>query len=226
MKILVLVGGTNEPSNSNVLADAFIEGMQSISGIETEKVRLKDLHIEHFHLDHYDMTRGQEPDMERVERLFQESAGVVFATPIWNFGVPGNVKNLIDRLGRTGLDAGTRSVGTFKGKPTFLVFTGGTPPGAWRPLQKKTTSHLPVALRYFGCTVIGSHYEARCTPGKGKFALVVDQRPGSLEKMREFGKHFAGVAKTHATTGKLPAREAFLLWFFQFGQKLKRKLGL
>ena len=31
MNVVVLVAGTNEPSNSNALADAFIQGMQQIN---------------------------------------------------------------------------------------------------------------------------------------------------------------------------------------------------
>ncbi len=48
--VTVIVAGTNEPSNSNTLADAFIEGMKRVPDLTVEKVRLKDVKIEHFSL--------------------------------------------------------------------------------------------------------------------------------------------------------------------------------
>ncbi len=226
MRILLLVAGTNDPSNSDYLADRFVEGMSTTGNVEINKIHLKDLHIDHFTLDHYKQETPQGEDYLKVEKALQESSGVVIASPIWNFGVPGHLKNLIDRMGRCCLDIESRSLGMLKGKPFFLLYTGGSPYPAWTGLQRRTVSHLPVSIRYFGGVVIGAHYEGRSTKGKGEFGLVVDQRPDSIAAVKEKGKHFAGIVRTFAETGKLPLRERFLVWVFKTAQKLKRKLGL
>ena len=226
MHILLFVAGTNIPSNSDYLADRFIEGMKEVPNTSVTKIRLKDVIIEHFDLRFYDASTDQGEGFKAVERQIRESDAVVIASPIWNFSIPAHLKNLIDRMGSFGLDAETHSLGTFKGKPFYLIFTGGSPTPAWTGLQKKTVSHLPTSIRYFGGCVIGSHYEERCTKGRGQFGLVVDQRSQSIKTMRKRGEYFAGVVSTFATTGKLPMRERFIFWLFQIAQKLKKKLGL
>ncbi len=224
MRILILVGGTNDPSNSDMLADAFADGLRQIPGTEVEKIRLKDLHIDHFTLAYYDLGTNQGEDFQRVERAVKKADGVLIATPIWNFGVPANVKNLIDRMGSFALDA-THSLGTLGGKPFFLLYTGGTPTTAW-PLQKRTTSHMPVSIRYFGGTVLGTYYEGRCTPGRGKFGLVVDKRPDSLQAARKRGQEFGSIVEYFVRTGRLPLKQRFYLWGFRTAQKIKKKLGI
>ena len=226
VEILVLVGGTNDQSNSDTLADCFIEGATSDPKTQATKIRLRDLSIEHFSMKFYDQTADQGADFSRVKSLIEEADGVLIASPIWNFSVPGHLKNLIDRMGSFCLDGESRSLGMLSSKPFYLLLTGGTPMAAWTGLQRRTVSHLPVSIRYFGATVIGTHYEPRCTKGKGQFGLVVDGRPDSQAAVRAKGKHFAEVVKTFAETGKLPLKERFLVWFFRTGQKIKKALGL
>jgi len=225
MRLLALVAGTNDPSNADVLADAFLAGAKE-AGAKTEKIRLKDLVIEHFTMRHYDSTTQSEPDFRHVEEMIKRADGVLIATPVWNFSVPAHLKNLIDRMGSFALDPKYRSHGMLKGKPFFLLFTGGTPRAAWRPLQKKTTSHLPTSIRYFGGAVVGTHYEERATLGKGKFGLVVDKRPESLAAVKRKGQEFAMASDLFARTGKLPWKEALTLMFRRLAQKMKRKLGI
>ncbi len=224
MRLLILIGGTNDPSNADTLADAFAEGAKQIAGTQIEKIRLKDLRIDHFTLACYEPATDQGEDFRRIEQAVKSADGVLIATPIWNFGVPAHLKNLIDRMGRFALDD-THSLGTLGGKPFYLLYTGGTPAAAW-PLQKRTTSHMPVSLRYFGATVIGTYYEGRCTPGRGKFALVVDKRPQILAAVKAKGMEFARVVDEFTKTGRLPIKQRFLLWGFRTAQKIKRKLGI
>lgn len=225
MHILVLVAGTNDPSNSDTLANAFIEGIRN-QGTDThvEKIRLKDLEIAHFTLKHYDPQYPQEEVFRSLQRKIEEASGIVIATPVWNFGVPGHLKNLIDRMGSFGLDAETRSKGMLGGKPFFLIFTGGSPKAAWTGLQRRTTSFLPVGLKYFGGTIAGTYYEPRCMKGRGVFGLIVDQRPTSLACLREEGCRFAEIAKKYKETGKLPLNQAFLYRIYKLGQFLVKKL--
>ena len=231
MRILVLVAGTNDPSNSDALADAFIEGMRTQGNTEIEKIRLKDLEIAHFTLKHYDSDYPQEEVFRSLQRKIEEASGIVIATPIWNFGVPGHLKNLIDRMGAFGLDSATRSRGMLQGKPFFLIFTGGSPKAAWTGLQRRTTSFLPTSLKYFGGSIAGTYYEPRCLPrrqagmqGSGIFGLVVDKRLESLACVREEGCKFVQLVKKFKETGKLPMKQALLLRVYRLGQAIVKKL--
>jgi len=223
MRILVIVAGTNEPSNSNALADAFIQGIEQFGTAEIDKIRLKDLHIEHFTLDFYDPQCNQEEDFCDVQELIEKSNGFVIATPIWNFGVPAHLKNLIDRMGSFALDE-TRSQGTLKGKPFYLIFTGGAPKPAWDALMKKTTSFVAEGLKYFDASHIGTQFEGKCMKGRGDFGLVVDHRPDVLAATRKNGHAFAKVVDEYARTGKAPFKNRATSKVMRWGESLLKKI--
>lgn len=232
MHILVLVAGTNEPSNSDTLANAFIQGMQQSGDVTVHKLRLKDLHIDHFNLDAYDPKCHQEEDFCRVQKLIEESHGLVIATPVWNFSVPAHLKNLIDRMGSFALDA-SRSRGTLGGKLFYIIFTGGMSLLGWTALQRRTTSHLPESLQHFGASFIGQHYEPKCTlrqaqgklEGRGTFGLVVDSRPDSIESLRRQGFGFAKVVAQFQRTGKAPVKHRARAKIMKWGEAVLKKIA-
>lgn len=207
--VAVIVAGTNEKSNGDLLADELIRGMDDAPGIRIEKMRLKDLNLHHFTLDDY-AEESCEPDYLRVKKAILEASGVIFVTPIWNFSVPAHLKNLIDRMGAFGLDAATHSKGQFKGKPFGLVFTGGAPMIAWQALMYLTTLHMAEALKYYGGSIVLRHFEPKCVEGKGVFGVVVDKRPSTLAQMRDYGAHFGRIARRFKDEGTLPLTER--LW--------------
>lgn len=208
--IAVIVAGTNEPSNSNALADAFIEGVKVVPGVTFEKVQLKELSIAHFTLDCYERDAKDEPDFARIKTLLLDASGVCFASPVWNFSVPGHFKNLLDRMGAFGLDSETRRIGKLKGKPFALMFTGGTPYIAWQALMYQTTLHVIEAIKFFGGVTVQKSFEPRCMLGKGKFGYVMDQRPESLAKARTNGEKFARLALGYAQTGTIKGHSAII----------------
>lgn len=211
--VAVIVGGMNEPSNSNVLADHFIEGLKEVPGVTFEKIRLKELNLHHFTLADYN-DETCEPDYHRIKTLIQDASAVVFASPVWNFSVPAHLKNLIDRVGAFGLDRETHSVGQLKGKPFGLIFTGGAPMIAWKALMYLTTLHMGEAIKYYDGTVVLRHFEPRCLPSRGKFGLVVDKRPATLRLMKQYGEKFGKIARQYADTGTLPlANRLWHKWF-------------
>lgn len=222
MKIAAIVGGMNDPSNSEVLARAFLEGAAK-AGAETQLITLRGKTIEPFTLGAYASAQPPEEDFRVVQAAIESADGLVVASPIWNFGIPANLKNVIDRCGTFGLDAETRTVGQWGGKPFYLIFTGGAPHAAWRGLFRKTTSSVPTALQYFGGVHAGSHFEGRCMTAKGVFGLVVDKRLESLAVVRAKGEQFAHLVQTHADTGKLPMRLRAKRKFYQVAQYIQRK---
>ncbi len=224
IQILILVAGTNEPSNSNVLAESMEEGIRSLSGVSVTKIRLKDLQISHFGLECYGPNCPMD-DMEMIKTEMSKAHGVVIATPIWNFSVPAHLKNLIDRMGAFSLDSESHSLGMLHGKPFFLLYTGGTPAAAW-PLMKRTTSHLPVSLQYFGASILGVHFESRATLGRGIFGLVVDKRPESLEAIKKKGISFVKSVQEFQRTGRLPLKHRLMQGFISMAQRVKKGIGL
>lgn len=224
MRILVLVAGTNEPSNSNVLADAMIEGIRETFPESTiDKVRLKDVEILQFNLSCYGSACPVD-GMTKVQSLLLSADGVIIASPVWNFGVPAHLKNFIDRMGAFALDA-THSVGTLHGKPFFLIYTAGAPKTAW-PLFRRTLSSVSIAIQYFGGSVLGTFFEGGCTLGRGVFGLVVDKRPERLQAMKEKGAEFAKHVSVFKETGILPLKYRLIKKFVRFSQLVKRRLGL
>lgn len=222
--ILVLVAGTNEPSNSNVLADNMIGALRTLSDVTFTKIRLKDLQIAHFGLECYGENCPID-DLEKVKQEMMRADGVVIASPIWNFSVPAHLKNLIDRMGAFSLDERTHSLGMLQGKPFFLLYTGGTPMTAW-PLMKRTTSHVPVSLQYFGASILGTHFEPRTTLGRGVFGLVVDKRPESLEAVKRKAIAFTKTVQEFQETGRLPLKYRIIQKFVRMAQKAKKWLGI
>ncbi len=214
--VLVIVAGTNEPSNANTLSENFIEGIRQ-NGLQIATIRLKDHHIKHFTLERYEPhCTDTDDDFCRIEPLFSDACAIVIASPIWNFSVPAHLKNLIDRIGAIALDTETRSKGQLKSKPFFLIFTGGAPMIAWKALMYLTTLHVSEAIKYYDGTVIGKHFEPKCVPGRGKFGLVVDKRPATLEAMKAKGKRFGETALHYSENGSLPAGVRFWHQLFSF----------
>lgn len=213
--VAVIVAGTNDVSNANVLADELIEGMKNVPGVTFEKIRLRELSLHHFTLEDY-AEESCEPDYLRLKTLIQDASGVIFATPVWNFSVPAHLKNLIDRMGAFGLDKETHSRGQFGGKPFGLVYTGGAPMIAWQALMYLTTLHMAEALKYYGGSIVLRHFEPKCVAGKGRFGLVVDKRPATLALMRDYGERFGRIAKRYAETGQLPLTDRLWRKWFEF----------
>tara|TARA_Y100000310_G_C20632550_1_gene789411 strand:+ start:118 stop:792 length:675 start_codon:yes stop_codon:yes gene_type:complete len=224
MDVLLLVAGTNEPSNSEMLADAFSQGMSQDHTMHVHKRKLKDLNIHHFTIDYYEPQCQMEEDFCEFQELLQKASGLVIATPVWNFGVPAHLKNLIDRLGSFAL-AEDRSTGTLKGLPFYLIFIGGAPAPAWKGMMQKTSSHLPESLKYFDASYVGHHFEGRCTKGRGKFGLVVDERPESLSEVRKKGHGFAKVVEEYHRTGKAPISKRAQSTIMRWGEALLKKVS-
>lgn len=215
-RVAVIVAGTNTPSNAEFLADRFIDGLRE-HGIQTSKIVLRDLNIKHFTLERYaPHCSDKDDDFCRVESLISEADGVVFASPVWNFSVPAHLKNLIDRMGAFALDTEGRSRGTLKAKPFYILYTGGAPMIAWKALLYITTLHVTEAIKYYGGTVVGRHFEPKCVLGRGKFGLVVDKRPATLELMKKKGARFGDIARHYCENGALPLSTRIGYQFFSF----------
>ena len=214
--IVVVIAGTNNPSNSAVLAQHFTEGIKTVDGIEVKIVHLNNLHITHFTIERYNPACEADDDFCTIENTLRDAAGIVIASPIWNFSVPSHLKNLIDRMGAFALDQETHSKGQLQSKPFALIYTGGAPMIAWKALMYLTTLHIAESLKYYGGTILYRHFEPKCVQGKGKFGLVVDKRLEILKAMNRAGAAFGNVALQYAQSGTLPFGSRFWHGWFSF----------
>lgn len=224
MKILILSCSTNTPSNSDTLADAFMEGVVDSGSCEVTKLHLIEYELPQFTLDCYQDNCPLPKGYIELKKLVQEADGVVIATPVWNFGVPAHLKNFLDWISCFGLDSETRSRGTLNGKPFYYIFTGGAPTPAWKGLMRFTTLFTREAIRYFGGTIAGVFYEGKCTPGRGQFGLVVDKRPERLKAAKNAGMKFGNFVKKFKETGVLPLRHRLFEKAYKRGQRIMAKL--
>ena len=224
MNILVLVCSTNDPSNSEFLADSFLQGAKDACACDVHKLRLIEFALPQFTVECYTDNCTFPKQYQELKRLVEEADGVLIATPVWNFGVPAHLKNFIDWMGCFGLDPETRTKGTLEGKLFYFIFTGGAPKAAWKGLMRFTTMFVREAIRYYGGTVAGLFYEGHTTPGRGKFGLVVDQREKSLAAVYKRGRWFAAFADEFKRTGRLPLRHRLFERMYKFGQRVAAKL--
>lgn len=223
MNILVLVCSTNQPSNSEFLANAFLEGAEEACACDVHTLRLIDFSLPHFTVDCYEGNCDIPQEYKDLKEMVQKADGILIATPIWNFGVPSHLKNFIDWMGCFGLDIETHTKGQLAGKPFYFIFTGGAPKAAWKGLMRFTTMFVRESIRYFGGTIVGSFYEGHCTAGRGKFGLVVDSRTKTLEAVRKKGADFAMFTDQFAKTSVLPLKHRIIEWIYKKGQTLISK---
>jgi len=101
MNILVLLGSPRKNGNTEMLADAFIEGAQK-SGNTVEKVCLRELKINGcLGCGYCKRNNGQclqKDDMEGVYKLINEADMLVLATPVYFYTMSAQLKAAIDRL--------------------------------------------------------------------------------------------------------------------------------
>lgn len=222
MKITAIIAGNNARSNCAFLADTFLEGMQKHGECAIETHHLANWNLEQFSTSYYDEGVQVEQDFTAMQNAIERADGLLIATPVWNFSVPAHLKNMIDRMGSFALDE-THSKGTLNGLPFYVIYTGGAPLPAWKGLMQSTTAHVPEALKYFGGSSIGHHFEGKCTAGTGVFDLVVDKRPESLESVALQGAEFAKVVEQYVKTGNAPAVHRARSRFMRIGEWILKK---
>lgn len=105
-KILVLNGSPRkERSGTLFLTKAFVSGIESTGEFETEYVNIADLNVTPckgcFHC-WKTYTKGEcaikNDDVPAIRAKIEEAKYVVVSMPLYYFGIPGQVKTLLDRL--------------------------------------------------------------------------------------------------------------------------------
>lgn len=147
------------------MLDYFIAGMKEVPNIEVEKVYLEDIPINTYNFKN---STGPQKDEELFKKLTDkiknETAGLVIATPTYNFSVPAHLKNFIDRIRFFALNFNDKNKlgqpnGMLGGLKTYFLVSGGTPNWAETILFFSFPSFwLRGVFLYFNAKVIGAYY--------------------------------------------------------------------
>jgi chromate reductase len=171
-KIIGIVGSLRRASLNRALMRAAVANAPSPLTIEMatlESIPLYDGDLEE--------SEGIPSAVEELKNRLAESDGILIATPEYNAGMPGVLKNALDWCSRGG-----DTVRVFGGKPLGLM---GATPGAWGT-RLAQTSMLPV-LRQLGVDLWGGGqmYVARAHEAFEDGELTDERTRGRLAKFLE-----------------------------------------
>ncbi|MEW4290298.1 flavodoxin family protein [Rossellomorea marisflavi] len=122
MKILTLLGSTRKNGNSETLA------RKAVEGTDHTIVTLADLTIEAI-TDLRHTPEGFSPvddDYEKLVTLMEEHDVLLFATPLYWYGMSGPMKDFFDRWSQYLRDDRFNLKEELKKKKAYVVITGGT----------------------------------------------------------------------------------------------------
>ncbi len=183
-KIIALSCSPSKKRNSDTMLDAFIEGVKTFPNIDIEKIYLEDIVIERYSFENRLGALENENDFKILTEKIKQSNGLVIATPTYNFSVPSNLKNFIDRIRFFSLDLENKNgLGQPKGLlnylRTYFIVSGGTPLWAQRILF---FAFPPFWLRsvflYYGSVCLGAIYSGDIETFKNKLILEKCRRAG------------------------------------------------
>ena len=102
MRILVLNGSPKRDKSDTLhITDAFLEGMREVREIETEIIHVIDSNIAYcrgcFVCKKNGGTCVIRDDMDMILEKFLQSDAVIYSFPLYSYGMPANLKVLMDR---------------------------------------------------------------------------------------------------------------------------------
>ena len=125
MKIAVVCASPRVKSNSEILADAFIKGAKE-AGHEVNKIELKKNKLAPClgceYCRNHDHQCFQKDDADTIIQSIIDSDAFVFATPVYFYSLPAQLKMLIDRFFAREYEIREAK----KRKQAYLILTAGT----------------------------------------------------------------------------------------------------
>ncbi|HMM20032.1 MAG TPA: flavodoxin family protein [Selenomonadales bacterium] len=127
MKLLAVLGSPRKKGNSSLLLDQYLKGIREANrDADIAKVYLQEKNIRHCTACDvcHTITPGRcaiKDDMQELYGLFAEAAMVVYATPVYWWGVSAQLKAFLDRTNAFDVPDGTY----FAGKKAALLMTYG-----------------------------------------------------------------------------------------------------
>jgi multimeric flavodoxin WrbA len=194
MLVLAIYGSPRKRGNTDLMMDAFLEGAAS-GGAQIERIYVRDLQISGcLGCGHCDKTGTcvQKDSMETVYPLLDRADRIVAATPIYFYGVTGQLKLLIDRSqamymrkeieAREGRRPPATGKTSGKTKEGFLLCAGAT-------RGKRLFECAVLTVKYF-FEALGADYAGDiCFRELEEKGAVLDH-PDALDQCRAAGKEF------------------------------------
>lgn len=97
MKVLVILGSTRRPGTSTTLAASFVKGARE-AGHEVTIYDAAKEPITPMHVDENNRPLPGDENTKRYLRLLHQADAVVFATPLYYFGMSAQMKAAVDRF--------------------------------------------------------------------------------------------------------------------------------
>ncbi|MGG1789991.1 flavodoxin family protein [Bacillus mycoides] len=122
--MFVIHGSSRQNGNTEALTHMVIDG------IETEQIYLRD-HIVHPIIDQRHDVEGFQPvndDYEQLTKRMLEHDTIIFATPLYWYGMSGHMKNFVDRWSQSLRNKSLHFKEKMKGKKMYVVIVGGDSP--------------------------------------------------------------------------------------------------
>lgn len=188
-KVLVISASSNKNGNSVVAGKWFVEEA-SQNKYEFEFIHLYDLHIDKFTNENRNALIEENISNKDIRDLINKIEAVnkiIITTPIWNFGVPSQLKLAIDRMscsGRIWCNEKQKKIPGWCGKRFYLIFTTGSP---WYGLflNRFAIGQLYWTLWYFGAKRKIIDIIFNCGNGN---KLVIDKRENVKKRLNKKGK--------------------------------------
>ncbi|MDR3567598.1 MAG: flavodoxin family protein [Syntrophobacteraceae bacterium] len=100
MLLLAIYGSPRKNGNTDLMTEAFIEGALSVANVDLERIYVRDLDISGCMACGYCDKHGvcvQKDAMAKSYPLLEKAERIVFASPIYFYGVSGQAKLFVDR---------------------------------------------------------------------------------------------------------------------------------
>ena len=199
MLLLAIYGSPRKKGNTDLMTDAFVEGASSVANVTVERIYVRELDISGcLGCGHCD-SEGicvQKDDMEKVLLLIDSAERIVMASPIYFYGLPGQLKLLVDRC-----------QAPFMRRELKKKETGSSGKDIPGPERKGflLSAGATRGKRLFECAVLTARYffDALEIDWGGELCFreidekgAVRRHPTALDECREAGRRF--VAGPHA----------------------------
>ncbi len=125
MNIVVLYGGTRDGGNTELLTETVI------GDLSVDKIFLKDYQMNHI-VDQRHEEKGfdqVEDDYDQIVSKVMDADVLIFATPIYWYGMSSLMKTFVDRWSQTARDNNFPNFkASMMNKPVYLIAVGGDEP--------------------------------------------------------------------------------------------------
>lgn len=171
-----LTGSTTTNGHSARLLHAFLDGVREEAQHRHIEIDLKEWNVHDLHIPDLSLhnkipndIQGEDKDIEMIARRIEASDALIIGTPVWNFSIPAQLKQIIDRIGYIALGKKERkTIPLLHHLNFYALYTMGGPEIGWWGLMRWTCAlGLHWTFRYYGAKNKGHMHASRCVGSRG-----------------------------------------------------------